>query len=412
LTPSNVAVAIAAPVGFQLSFFPGGPFVSSLSVAAANGAVPDTTVYVRFAPAAVRTYSGNIVQSGGGADTQRVSVTGSGIPVNVPSVSVLDQSLQFGSVTVGTVSNELICRIQGSSLRPISGTLTVTAPSSFQLSLTSDTGFSSTLILAYSGATLGLDTLFVRFLPQVPGGVINTVHINGGGAAEQSFQVSGSGVLAPVIHAVPAGFASAIDFGSLVFNTLSAPKAILLSAANLEPASGAISLIAPVAYRLSLDPAGAGTTSLSVPYTNGTLAPESLYVAFSPPTSYSRSTDSMLISGGGALPQYLKLQGRGIVPPAIPTTVQLGQNYPNPFNAVTRVPFFLPKAGPAKLMVYNILGQVIAVLNLAGRIGYNEFILDMSRTDYNYKRDFASGIYFYRLAAGGTSIIRKLIFLK
>jgi hypothetical protein len=46
----------------------------------------------------------------------------------------------------------------------------------------------------------------------------------------------------------------------------------------------------------------------------------------------------------------------------LPAKFALGQNYPNPFNPETRIQFGLPERGYVRLNVYNMLGQVVAVL--------------------------------------------------
>ncbi|HQV30257.1 MAG TPA: right-handed parallel beta-helix repeat-containing protein, partial [Calditrichia bacterium] len=41
---------------------------------------------------------------------------------------------------------------------------------------------------------------------------------------------------------------------------------------------------------------------------------------------------------------------------------ELGANYPNPFNPSTTIPFSLERPGEVRLLVYNILGQVVRIL--------------------------------------------------
>lgn len=74
----------------------------------------------------------------------------------------------------------------------------------------------------------------------------------------------------------------------------------------------------------------------------------------------------------------------------IPNKFELRQNYPNPFNPETKIKFDIQKSGYVRLSVYNSLGQKITELvnqNLSA--GQYE-------TGWNAK-DFASGIYIYRL---------------
>lgn len=90
---------------------------------------------------------------------------------------------------------------------------------------------------------------------------------------------------------------------------------------------------------------------------------------------------------------------------AVPTSFSLSQNYPNPFNPATEIKVSLKKAGMMSLKVYNVLGQLVKVVEQgykpAGAYTYN---VDMS--------SFASGVYFYTLREGTNAITKKMLLLK
>ena len=88
----------------------------------------------------------------------------------------------------------------------------------------------------------------------------------------------------------------------------------------------------------------------------------------------------------------------------LPQEYSLLQNYPNPFNPFTNIEFALPEAGEWKLVVYNILGQVVESWKDRSEAGYYKVEWDASR--------YASGVYFYRLTAGEFSATRKMVLLK
>ncbi len=89
----------------------------------------------------------------------------------------------------------------------------------------------------------------------------------------------------------------------------------------------------------------------------------------------------------------------------IPTVFGLSQNYPNPFNSTTVVGSQLPVAGNVKLAVYDMLGREVALLvNERRAAGHYQDKLDGSR--------LASGVYLYRLSAGGFTQTRRLVLLK
>jgi len=97
-------------------------------------------------------------------------------------------------------------------------------------------------------------------------------------------------------------------------------------------------------------------------------------------------------------------------PQLLPQSVGLSQNYPNPFNLSTVIEFQLPRAADVKLEVFNILGQRLTTL-VSGILAAGIY-----REAWNGKlesgRVAPSGIYFYRLRAGGESLIRKMALIK
>ena len=88
-----------------------------------------------------------------------------------------------------------------------------------------------------------------------------------------------------------------------------------------------------------------------------------------------------------------------------PDQVSLMQNYPNPFNPTTNIEFVLPQASQVSLKVYNMLGQQVAVL-VNNRLGAG------SQTIQFEASNLASGMYIYRLDAGGFTQTRKMLLLK
>ncbi len=88
-----------------------------------------------------------------------------------------------------------------------------------------------------------------------------------------------------------------------------------------------------------------------------------------------------------------------------PTNFMLEQNYPNPFNPATTIKFGVPTTGMVTLKVYDNLGRLVATL-VDGEIEAGSHIVSFNASS------LASGIYFYRLEAAGTSVSKKMIVLK
>jgi hypothetical protein len=85
----------------------------------------------------------------------------------------------------------------------------------------------------------------------------------------------------------------------------------------------------------------------------------------------------------------------------------LSQNYPNPFNPETTIRYQLPLSSTVSLTIANILGQKIRTLVSAEQASGEHTILWDGKDDLG--GDVASGVYFYRLTAGGFVETRRLL---
>lgn len=89
----------------------------------------------------------------------------------------------------------------------------------------------------------------------------------------------------------------------------------------------------------------------------------------------------------------------------VPAAFGLQQNYPNPFNPSTTIRFTLPAREYVTLRVYNLLGQEVATL-------VNEALdAGESMVRFNGSR-LSSGVYLYRLQAGGSTLTRRMTLVK
>jgi hypothetical protein len=95
---------------------------------------------------------------------------------------------------------------------------------------------------------------------------------------------------------------------------------------------------------------------------------------------------------------------------AVPGTFSLRQNYPNPFNPETTIRFDLPQSQEIELAIYNLAAQRVATLVQGHREAGSYSVQWDGRSDAGH--ELASGVYFYRLAAGEQVETRKLLLLR
>ena len=105
-----------------------------------------------------------------------------------------------------------------------------------------------------------------------------------------------------------------------------------------------------------------------------------------------------------ALPAPVQLQTR-------PEVFGLANNYPNPFNPATTIKYSLPQAADVELTVYNVVGQAVRTL-VAEHQSAGRYVVEWDATN-DSGHSLSSGMYFYRLEAGGEFLeTKKMLLLK
>ena len=148
---------------------------------------------------------------------------------------------------------------------------------------------------------------------------------------------------------------------------------------------------------------GRAATRLTLGSEPGTNAVSAIVEGLEPGTFTATGQESPLVSLFDAF-----LGGGKRV--ALPDNPQLAQNAPNPFNSQTVLAYFLPAPGSARLEVFTLTGQRVAVLQQGlQQAGYHRLHWN-GRDDAG--RPVASGMYLYRLMTEETVLTRKLILLR
>ncbi len=96
--------------------------------------------------------------------------------------------------------------------------------------------------------------------------------------------------------------------------------------------------------------------------------------------------------------------------PVIPAVTKLEGNYPNPFNPETAIRFSTREAGPVRLSIYNLKGQLVKSLLNSNLPAGNHRVIWNGKDESG--RSVSSGIYMYRMEAAGYSKTLKMMLMK
>ena len=127
-----------------------------------------------------------------------------------------------------------------------------------------------------------------------------------------------------------------------------------------------------------------------------------------PSTGDFQVSESVLVGADGGLDLLSRVEIGDLQP--LPDQYGLNRNMPNPFNPSTAIGYQLPEAGQVRLAIYNLLGQEVRVL-VDERKEAGSFTAAWDGTDALGRR-VGSGVYLYRMQAGGFSATKRMLLLK
>ncbi|MDX1652480.1 MAG: T9SS type A sorting domain-containing protein [Brumimicrobium sp.] len=145
---------------YEMSLTSGGIFTNTLTLTQTAGSVSPTTIYVRLnGPAAASPSNGQVNLTSTGATTKIVNLEGE-ILMPTPNIIVSTNSLTGFTHFTGTPSGEQTFQVSGDNL---TADITLTAPTNFEISLTSGAGFTNSIALTPDGSgSVPLTDIYVR----------------------------------------------------------------------------------------------------------------------------------------------------------------------------------------------------------------------------------------------------------
>ncbi|WP_138432857.1 T9SS type A sorting domain-containing protein [Winogradskyella algicola] len=184
-------ITLSVPSDFEVSLTSGGPYASSVVITQTGGTVMPTDVYIRLVSGlTVNTYTGDATASSMGATDATLALTGTVAPadplINTSgSISDLEYTVGNGPSTDDSF---------GVSALFLTDDLVITAPTNFQVSLTSGSGFANSITITpdMSGEVTSTD-IFVRLNAGLAvGNYTGDVTVTSTGATDRTESVVGN----------------------------------------------------------------------------------------------------------------------------------------------------------------------------------------------------------------------------
>lgn len=184
-------IVITAPQDFEVSLTSGSGFGASVAISPSSGTVASTMIYVRLQSGlSVNSYTGDVSLTSTGATNKTVTLSGQVNPAD-PQFYYTEFLNNFTYTAVsGGPSSEQDFTVRGLFLTE---NLIVTAPANFEVSLTSGTGFSSSVSINPISGTIDDTTIYIRLVAGLSeGSYTGDIVISSTGVTDKTFSISGN----------------------------------------------------------------------------------------------------------------------------------------------------------------------------------------------------------------------------
>ncbi len=151
---------ISAP--FKICATQGGTYANSLTLTPTNGSIAATNLFIKYYPTTTGTHNSSLTISSTGATTQTISMTGTASANNAAAIYVQTNFDPFVTNKVGIPSAAQTFLLDATS---ISTSVVLAAPTHFEISKQSTSGYAKVLSLTPSNNTISAQTIYIRYNP-------------------------------------------------------------------------------------------------------------------------------------------------------------------------------------------------------------------------------------------------------
>ena len=181
---------VTAPADFEVSLTSGGSFSNSVTIPENSGTIAETDIYIRLASGlSTGNYSGSATVSSSGL-SESVNVAGE-VQAATPQLSISTTSIAGINYSVNDgPSQEESFSVEGQFL---TNDIVVTAPLSYEVSLSSGNGFASGVNISTSSGSVSSTTVYVRLAAGLAENTYTEdVEVSTAGATTQNVTLDGT----------------------------------------------------------------------------------------------------------------------------------------------------------------------------------------------------------------------------
>ena len=318
--PGNAAVGAALTV-MGTNFVQGGTTVTVGGAAATITALTSTSITTTV-PSGAAVGAGQVVLNTTSTCNAQQTTPFTVDATTTPVLAASPATTAFTYVAGAGPSAEQSYSLNGSNLT--AGPIAVTAPTSYEVSLTSGGPFTASVNVPYTAPTLAGTNVFVRLQGSLSAASYSGNVTNVGGGATLNVPVSASVTAPPTISVSTNG---PLALGSTTAGTASTPaQTYTLSGSNL---TGNLTLTAPTGVEISQTSASTGFAGSLTVTASGTLANTTIYVRIAATATAGPISGNVTNAGGGATTQNVAVSGTVNAPTsavvtATPASLALG----------------------------------------------------------------------------------------
>ena len=230
----------------------------------------------------------------------------SSVPAVLSAMAVSPSSLSSFSTTVGTPST-----VQSFSLSAswVTANIVVTAPTNFQVSLNSTSGFATSMNITPTNGALASTLVYARYNPSSAGTHTGNITVNTNGNVVTSKTVTVSGT--------SSGAASSMTVAPLTLSsfstTVGTPSSVSGFTVSGSVLTSNVTVTAPANFEISLTASTGFGTSANITPTSGSITNTIVYARYNPSAAGSHN-GNILISATGVMTQTVTVSGTSSAP--------------------------------------------------------------------------------------------------